>query len=167
MLAKLGLDKSEDLIAWTYADTVWARIAALAPLVFDEVKKGDTGMRDEKPTIVVADCRSLVAKVILEKAANSLHTSIAAVVRRLNLTEKEFPVCNTTSTCLLGCLQRGTHAYNQLVLAGGLLTHEHSPLAEQLKEKIKQSFPKCSIVLPSVDAHIAAALLARNAAQIK
>lgn len=43
VLAKLNLAKVEDLIAWTYADTVWARLAALAPHAFEEEKKGDAG----------------------------------------------------------------------------------------------------------------------------
>lgn len=51
---------------------------------------------------------------------------------------------------------------SQLVLAGGLLTHDHSHLAELLKERIKHSFPKCHMVLPTVEASVAAALLARN-----
>ena len=44
VLAKLNLTKSDDLIAWTYADTVWARLAALAPLALEEEKKGDAGL---------------------------------------------------------------------------------------------------------------------------
>lgn len=44
VLGKLNLAKSEDLIAWTYADTVWARLAALAPIAFEEEKKGDAGI---------------------------------------------------------------------------------------------------------------------------
>jgi N-acetylglucosamine kinase-like BadF-type ATPase len=34
LLAHLNVKKMDDVIAWTYADTAWARFAALAPIVF-------------------------------------------------------------------------------------------------------------------------------------
>ncbi len=34
LLAYLNVKKMDDVIAWTYADTAWARFAALAPIVF-------------------------------------------------------------------------------------------------------------------------------------
>jgi hypothetical protein len=34
LLAHLNVKQMDDVIAWTYADTAWARFAALAPIVF-------------------------------------------------------------------------------------------------------------------------------------
>ncbi len=50
----------------------------------------------------------------------------------------------------------------QLVLAGGNLTHEGSPLAKQLSETLQKQFPTAQILFPSVEPTVAAALLACN-----
>ena len=104
-----------------------------------------------------------VAKAIVEKAAHSLHSSISAVVRRLHLANTEFPVRSLLAEICSPAKALLTLLSIQLVLAGGLLTHDHSYLAQLLSAQIKHSFPKCSIVFPSVEASVAAALLARNA----
>ncbi|XP_078432719.1 actin-like ATPase superfamily protein [Wolffia australiana] len=68
ILCELGLESPEELIGWTYADSSWARIAALVPVVVSAAEAGDP-----------------VAENILQDAAAELAASVKAVVQRLGL----------------------------------------------------------------------------------
>ncbi|XP_022136560.1 N-acetyl-D-glucosamine kinase-like [Momordica charantia] len=68
ILQILGLSSPDELIGWTYADTSWARIAALVPIVVSCAEAGDE-----------------VANNILQDSVKELALSVNAVVRRLEL----------------------------------------------------------------------------------
>uniref|UniRef100_A0A0E0EPQ1 N-acetyl-D-glucosamine kinase n=1 Tax=Oryza meridionalis TaxID=40149 RepID=A0A0E0EPQ1_9ORYZ len=68
ILRKLELSSPDELIAWTYADPSWARIAALVPVVVSSAEDGDE-----------------VANKILHDSVQELADSVVAVVRRLKL----------------------------------------------------------------------------------
>ncbi|KAL3643747.1 hypothetical protein CASFOL_014562 [Castilleja foliolosa] len=78
-LKSLGLSSPDEIIGWTYADTSWARIAALVPLVVSCAEAGDQ-----------------VAHEILIDAVQELVLSVTAVVQRLHLAGEDgndtFPV---------------------------------------------------------------------------
>ncbi|KAL6546306.1 hypothetical protein OROMI_022027 [Orobanche minor] len=67
-LNSLCLSSPDEIIGWTYADSSWARIAALVPLVVSCAESGDQ-----------------VAHEILTNAVQELASSVIAVVRRLYL----------------------------------------------------------------------------------
>ncbi|EPS70993.1 hypothetical protein M569_03764, partial [Genlisea aurea] len=79
ILETLHLSSPDEIIGWTYADSSWARIAALVPLVVSCAEAGDQ-----------------VANEILINAVRELTDCVQAVVRRLNLCgedgNNEFPV---------------------------------------------------------------------------
>ncbi|BBN02548.1 N-acetylglucosamine kinase [Marchantia polymorpha subsp. ruderalis] len=68
ILKKLDLTTPEEIVGWVYADTSWARVAALVPTIKACAKNGDE-----------------VAIGILEDAAEELAISVKAVVRALKL----------------------------------------------------------------------------------
>uniref|UniRef100_A0A7N0RIH2 N-acetyl-D-glucosamine kinase n=1 Tax=Kalanchoe fedtschenkoi TaxID=63787 RepID=A0A7N0RIH2_KALFE len=68
MLEELDLRSPDDIIRWTYADTSWARIAALVPVVVRCAEAGDE-----------------VANEILNYSVQELAASVRAVVHRLGL----------------------------------------------------------------------------------
>ncbi|KAG7015091.1 N-acetyl-D-glucosamine kinase, partial [Cucurbita argyrosperma subsp. argyrosperma] len=68
ILQTLGLSAADELIGWTYADSSWARIAALVPAVVSCAEAGDE-----------------VANNILQDAVKELALSVNAVVQRLGL----------------------------------------------------------------------------------
>ncbi|KAG6536239.1 hypothetical protein ZIOFF_001290 [Zingiber officinale] len=68
MLDMLQLSSPDELIGWTYADSSWARIAALVPTVVSTAEDGDE-----------------VANKILCDSVQELADSIIAVVKRLRL----------------------------------------------------------------------------------
>ncbi|KAG6577082.1 N-acetyl-D-glucosamine kinase, partial [Cucurbita argyrosperma subsp. sororia] len=68
ILQTLGLSSADELIGWTYADSSWARIAALVPAVVSCAEAGDE-----------------VANNILQDAVKELALSVNAVVQRLGL----------------------------------------------------------------------------------
>ncbi|KAK6150146.1 hypothetical protein DH2020_017671 [Rehmannia glutinosa] len=78
-LKSLGLASPDEIIGWTYADSSWARIAALVPLVVSCAEVGDQ-----------------VADEILKNAVQELALSVKAVVQRLYLAGEDgsdsFPV---------------------------------------------------------------------------
>lgn len=75
----LGLSSPDEIIGWTYADSSWARIAALVPLVISCAEAGDQ-----------------IANEILNNAVQELALCVKAVVQRLSLAGKDgtnsFPV---------------------------------------------------------------------------
>ncbi|KAL8508066.1 hypothetical protein ACS0TY_018571 [Phlomoides rotata] len=79
ILQSLGLSSPDEIIGWTYADSSWARIAALVPLVVSCAEAGDQ-----------------VADEILKNAVQELAISVKAVVQRLHLAGEDgknsFPV---------------------------------------------------------------------------
>ncbi|CAL1402868.1 unnamed protein product [Linum trigynum] len=79
MLKTLGLSTPDEIIGWTYADSSWARIAALVPEV-----------------VACAEDSDEVADKILVNAVQELALSVKAVVERLNLCGEDgkgsFPV---------------------------------------------------------------------------
>jgi len=81
-----------------------------------------------------------IANVILDRAVDSLIIQINAVVKKLNISS-EFP----------------------LVLAGGNLTHKDSILTTKLKSQLEKDIPNAKPILPILDLHVAAALLAKEA----
>ncbi|KQJ94952.1 hypothetical protein BRADI_3g14310v3 [Brachypodium distachyon] len=72
ILRKLEIASPDELIGWTYADSSWARIAALVPVVVSSAEDGDE-----------------VANKILHDAVQELAGSVVAVVRRLTLCGEE------------------------------------------------------------------------------
>lgn len=68
ILQQLQLSSPDELIGWTYADTSWARIAALVPVVVSCAEAGDD-----------------VANGILLDAVQELAQSVKAVVSKLGL----------------------------------------------------------------------------------
>eukprot|EP01100_Stratorugosa_tubuloviscum_P012513 TRINITY_DN596_c0_g1_i1.p2 TRINITY_DN596_c0_g1~~TRINITY_DN596_c0_g1_i1.p2 ORF type:complete len:315 (-),score=144.67 TRINITY_DN596_c0_g1_i1:63-1007(-) len=87
----------------------------------------------------------IIANQILDDAANGLFNSICAVVTRLQLqNEPSFPI----------------------VLAGGILTHDDSPVAKRLILKLQNKYQNSQIKLQNLEAHNAAALLAFNSFSI-
>ncbi|KAL7131170.1 hypothetical protein ABFS83_13G180400 [Erythranthe nasuta] len=79
ILQSLGLSAPDEIIRWTYADSSWARIAALVPLVVSCAEAGDQ-----------------VADEILNNSVQELALSVKAVVQRLHLAGEDgngsFPV---------------------------------------------------------------------------
>lgn len=79
ILQSLGLSSADEIIGWTYADSSWARIAALVPLVVSCAEAGDQ-----------------IADEILKNAVQELAISVKAVVQRLHLAGEDdndpFPV---------------------------------------------------------------------------
>ncbi|KAH6788298.1 Actin-like ATPase superfamily protein [Perilla frutescens var. frutescens] len=79
ILQSLGLSSSDEIIGWTYADSSWARIAALVPVVVSCAEAGDK-----------------IADEILNNAVQELSLSVKAVVQRLHLAGEDgngsFPV---------------------------------------------------------------------------
>ncbi|KAJ9140877.1 hypothetical protein P3X46_031469 [Hevea brasiliensis] len=79
ILKALDLSSPDEVIGWTYADTSWARIAALVPEV-----------------VFCAEASDQVANKILLKAVQELALSVKAVVQRLGLSGEDgngsFPV---------------------------------------------------------------------------
>ncbi|CAA0823763.1 Actin-like ATPase superfamily protein [Striga hermonthica] len=79
LLKSLDLSSPDEIIGWTYADSSWARIAALVPLVVSCAEDGDQ-----------------VAHEILINAVQELALSVKAVVQRLCLAGEDgsdsFPV---------------------------------------------------------------------------
>ncbi|XP_073150599.1 uncharacterized protein [Henckelia pumila] len=79
ILRSLSLSSPDEIIGWTYADSSWARIAALVPVVVSCAEAGDQ-----------------VAEEILSYAVEELVLSVKAVVQRLQLAGKDgkgsFPV---------------------------------------------------------------------------
>ncbi|XP_051124860.1 uncharacterized protein LOC127247166 isoform X2 [Andrographis paniculata] len=75
----LGLSTPDEIIGWTYADSSWARIAALVPVVVSCAEAGDQ-----------------IADEILHNAVEELALTVKAVVQRLSLAGKDgnksFPV---------------------------------------------------------------------------
>eukprot|EP00898_Chlorokybus_atmophyticus_P004099 jgi/Chlat1/4690/Chrsp3S05622 len=134
VLSELGLEKPEDLIGWRYADTSWARVAALAPVVLALCNDGGGDAE---------------AQNIAEDGARELATSAKAVALRLGLGEEgestvpsgEFP----------------------LVLEGGLLA-QGGKMARMVTFELQHMVPRARIVHPkaSVEAAVGAALLAYN-----
>ncbi|KAL3696680.1 hypothetical protein R1sor_010756 [Riccia sorocarpa] len=78
IMEKLKLSSPEEIIGWVYADTAWARVASLVPVVKACAKAGDQ-----------------VAVGILEHAAEELACNVKAVVNTLKLSghdgSKPFP----------------------------------------------------------------------------
>lgn len=72
VLAKLELEKPEDIIGWRYADFSFARPAAMSPLLYQAVAQNDP-----------------VALKILDKSINGLCESIQSVHRRLEFADDE------------------------------------------------------------------------------
>ncbi|KAL2244609.1 N-acetyl-D-glucosamine kinase isoform X2 [Sesamum indicum] len=72
ILESLGLPSPDEIIGWTYADSSWARIAALVPIVVSCAEAGDE-----------------VAEEILNNAVHELALSVKAVVKRLHLAGKD------------------------------------------------------------------------------
>lgn len=68
ILHTLGLSSPDELIGWTYADSSWARIAALAPVVISCAEAGDE-----------------IANKILVEAVEELAVCVKSVVQRLHL----------------------------------------------------------------------------------
>lgn len=64
--AHCGVDKTEDLIGWTYSDLSFSRVASIAVRVFEEDARGDA-----------------VAAAILDRAAEALAVSVSTVVGKL------------------------------------------------------------------------------------
>ncbi|XP_059666487.1 uncharacterized protein LOC132312221 [Cornus florida] len=79
ILHTLELSSPDELIGWTYADSSWARIAALVPIVVSCAEAGDQ-----------------IANNILNDAVQELALSVKAVVQRLCLGGKDgngsFPI---------------------------------------------------------------------------
>eukprot|EP01114_Cavostelium_apophysatum_P009167 TRINITY_DN2224_c0_g1_i1.p1 TRINITY_DN2224_c0_g1~~TRINITY_DN2224_c0_g1_i1.p1 ORF type:complete len:350 (+),score=54.09 TRINITY_DN2224_c0_g1_i1:86-1051(+) len=114
----------------------------LIPWAYDESDRSWAKFAALAP--IAYDCANKgdqVALAILDNAADKLAATIDAVVKGLQLdTNADFP----------------------LVLAGGNLTHENSILAKLLKERLRKAYPNSVITHPTVDAEVAAALLAAN-----
>lgn len=68
ILRTLDLSSPDEIIRWTYADTSWARIAALVPVVLSSAEVGDE-----------------VANKILHDSVLELASCVKAVVQRLKL----------------------------------------------------------------------------------
>ncbi|KAG6416789.1 hypothetical protein SASPL_124227 [Salvia splendens] len=79
ILQSLGLSSPDEIIGWTYADSSWARIAALVPVVVSCAEAGDQ-----------------IADEILSNAVRELALSVKAVVQRLHLAGEDekgtFPI---------------------------------------------------------------------------
>ncbi|CAI9782188.1 unnamed protein product [Fraxinus pennsylvanica] len=79
VLKTLDLSSPDEIIGWTYADSSWARIAALVPAVVSCAEAGDQ-----------------IANDILNNAVQELAMSVKAVVQRLQLAGEDgngsFPV---------------------------------------------------------------------------
>ncbi|KAL2494305.1 Actin-like ATPase superfamily protein [Forsythia ovata] len=79
VLKSLNLSSPDEIIGWTYADSSWARIAALVPEVVSCAEAGDQ-----------------IANDILNNAVQELAMSVKAVVQRLQLAGEDgtgsFPV---------------------------------------------------------------------------
>jgi len=123
MQENLGIQNTDELINWLYApERQVAEIALLAPQVLNSAEEGD-----------------LLATDILLRAAESLARSVDAVSRRLNFTDKSFP----------------------LILAGGLLQNSRF-YSRLVSQSIRTRVPSARIQLAKADAAIGAALLARE-----
>lgn len=72
LLQQLKINSMEEAVSWLYADHEWARIAALAPLAFQQAKLGDA-----------------VSIKIIEQAADYLALSIKAVVSKLKFDQDD------------------------------------------------------------------------------
>ncbi|KAL9252524.1 N-acetyl-D-glucosamine kinase-like protein [Drosera capensis] len=68
ILQALGLSSPDNIIGWTYADSSWARIAALGPVVVSCAEAGDE-----------------IANKILVEAVEELAACVKAVVKKLHL----------------------------------------------------------------------------------
>ncbi|GAB2280892.1 hypothetical protein Dimus_015513 [Dionaea muscipula] len=68
ILQTLGLSSPDEIIGWTYADSSWARIAALVPVVVSCAEAGDE-----------------IANKILVEAVEELAVCVKAVVQKLHL----------------------------------------------------------------------------------
>jgi N-acetylmuramic acid 6-phosphate etherase len=121
VLAALNLAQPADIVAWLYApDRQVADIAALAPVVLTEAEAGD-----------------VVALDIAAQAADALAEAVEAVVRRLKLDIKQFP----------------------LVLAGSLLTGSLL-YRELVTQAVRGRVPFAQPMLPYAEAAVGAAWLA-------
>lgn len=87
VLSYLGLSSARDLERWTYADTEWARIAALAPLVSACAAQGDA-----------------VSRAIVDKSAAALSRAIFVVAQRLGMIDTAFPCVFTGGNLQHGAL---------------------------------------------------------------
>jgi N-acetylglucosamine kinase-like BadF-type ATPase len=87
VLSHLKLNAPRELERWTYADTNWARIAALAPLVSACAAHGDA-----------------VSRAIVDESARALSRSIEVVARRLSMHDAPFPCVFTGGSLLPGAL---------------------------------------------------------------
>ncbi|HFQ93324.1 MAG TPA: N-acetylmuramic acid 6-phosphate etherase, partial [Anaerolineae bacterium] len=121
IINSLNLKETADLVNWIYApDRSPADIAALAPIV-----------------LKAAEAHDLAATAVVVRAAESLAGAVAAVVRRLGLGERPFP----------------------LVLAGGLLQTNHF-YRRVTAQAVRTRVPHARVILPQADAAVGAALLA-------
>jgi N-acetylglucosamine kinase-like BadF-type ATPase len=75
VLKKLELQKTEDIIGWTYSDLAFFRVASLAILAFEEEAKGDK-----------------LARAIIESAADSIVRCLLGVARKLGFADSREPV---------------------------------------------------------------------------
>jgi len=81
-----------------------------------------------------------VAEDILERQVDQLVLNVTTVVKKLGMEDEAFT----------------------LVLAGGVLTHENSYVAEKMQKKCAAAFPQVSITFPQLTAEEAAAFLVMN-----
>ncbi|XP_020600107.1 N-acetyl-D-glucosamine kinase isoform X2 [Phalaenopsis equestris] len=72
ILNLLGLSSPDEIIGWTYADSSWARIAALVPVVVASAEAGDEA-----------------ANKILHYSVQELADSVKAVIQRLKLSGED------------------------------------------------------------------------------
>lgn len=118
---------------WVYstAQSGWAHVAALAPLVEQCAREGDS-----------------VACSIMQAAADELAACAAAVLPKV----LSFP------GGLEG--ENGEWATGKVVLVGGLLEEDDSLLSAMTQECILQQYPGVHIMRPLVSPAVGAALLA-------
>eukprot|EP01094_Clydonella_sp_ATCC50884_P004932 TRINITY_DN13921_c0_g1_i1.p1 TRINITY_DN13921_c0_g1~~TRINITY_DN13921_c0_g1_i1.p1 ORF type:complete len:327 (-),score=90.13 TRINITY_DN13921_c0_g1_i1:35-1015(-) len=106
VLAKVGAEVPEELIPWTYQDTRWDRIAALAQCVLEAVREGDA-----------------VASALIEEAVSEYVKCISTVYHRLHL-GRETPATIVLSGGLLTHKNSVLAAELQKAMASTALNHK-------------------------------------------
>lgn len=109
LLAHLGLDQPQQLVAWAYQDIAWERFAALAPLAIECAAQGD-----------------VVAQSILDEGAEGLAIAVKAVLEGLQLQSEPIPLVLAG-----GMLRRGP--YQDAVRRR---IHVFAPLAQILRPTV-------------------------------
>eukprot|EP01102_Stenamoeba_stenopodia_P002462 TRINITY_DN12292_c0_g1_i1.p1 TRINITY_DN12292_c0_g1~~TRINITY_DN12292_c0_g1_i1.p1 ORF type:complete len:323 (-),score=92.48 TRINITY_DN12292_c0_g1_i1:40-1008(-) len=121
-----------------------SKVQDLIPFVYDKDMTWDR-MASLLPLVLKAHAEGdSVATKLLEDAAGHLFECIDAVIKKLGYDK---------------------NANFTIVLAGGVLTHDKSAVAEMLTKIIKASYPNVQTTTPTISPEAAAALLALNSVQ--